>query len=174
MKVDENFWKPRQFFRRNSFLRLHAQYLSSSSTRSIYREAVKKTVKKRSGWPLGGFELGQPRFLLIPIFHSAQIFTRSTFSLSSDFPSDHIFTQPNFSLSQHSHIFTRPTISLTPIFHSTFSLSQIFHLANIFNQPIFSIIPYFHSVHNSGVVHRSLKNNVSINFNINVYEKILF
>ena len=26
----------------------------------------------------------------------------------------------------------------------------------------------------SGVIHRSLKNNVSINFNINVYEKILF
>ena len=26
----------------------------------------------------------------------------------------------------------------------------------------------------AGVVHRSLKNNVSINFNINVYEKILF
>ena len=144
MKVDENFWKPRQFFRRNSFLRLHAQYLSSSSTRSIYREAVKKTVKKRSGWPLGGFELGQPRFLLIPIFHSAQIFTRSTFSLSSDFPSDHIFTQTIFSPSQIFHLantFTQPTISLTPIFHSIFSLSQIFHLANIFNNPIFSLGP---------------------------------
>ena len=43
---------------------------------------------------------------------------------------------------------TQPTTSLTPIFHSTFSLSQIFHLANIFNQPIFSIILYFHSLHN--------------------------
>ena len=31
-----------------------------------------------------------------------------------------------------------------------------------------------HTVMDPGVVHRSLKNNVSINFNINVYEKILF
>ena len=37
--------------------------------------------------------------------------------------------------------------------------------------------PYFtlhHKTLISGVVHRSLKNNVSINFNINVYGKILF